>query len=316
MQNNPLISVIVPVYNVERYLKKCIRSIINQTYKNLEIILVDDGSSDNSGKICDEFAQKDNRIKVIHKTNGGQADARNKALDIMSGEWVSFVDSDDFISIYYIENLLSLAKKTGVGIASTSFETNLSNFKESKIQDEKILSFNSINFIKEMFYGNFRHFAPTKIYKKEIFKDLRFPKGKLYEDIFTITLAISKSDEIAFCNKQDYFYLQRPDSTTGANFNEKELDYLFILDDLETKFKDECILNSIKFARIDISLAYIYKADDIKLCSNLDRIIRQNLKNFKHNNKISNLSKFKILLYRIFGYKIYKKIVKFQKGLK
>ncbi|MCR8685715.1 glycosyltransferase family 2 protein, partial [Campylobacter ureolyticus] len=95
----------VPVYNVEKYLKKCIQSIINQTYKNLEIILVDDGSSDNSGKICDEFAQKDNRIKVIHKTNGGLSDARNAGLDGMSGEWVSFVDSDDFISPYYVENL-------------------------------------------------------------------------------------------------------------------------------------------------------------------------------------------------------------------
>lgn len=92
--SNPLVSIIVPVYNVEKYLKKCIQSIINQTYKNLEIILVDDGSSDNSGKICDKFAQKDNRIKVIHKINGGQADARNAGLDVMSGEWVSFIDSD------------------------------------------------------------------------------------------------------------------------------------------------------------------------------------------------------------------------------
>lgn len=109
--NNLLVSIIVPVYNVEKYLKKCVQSIINQTYKNLEIILVDDGSSDNSGKICDEFAQKDNRIKVIHKINGGQADARNKALDIMNGEWVSFVDSDDFIDKFHIENLYLQAIK-------------------------------------------------------------------------------------------------------------------------------------------------------------------------------------------------------------
>ena len=113
--SNPLVSIIVPVYNVEKYLKKCIQNIIDQTYKNLEIILVDDGSSDNSGKICDEFAQKDNRIKVIHKINGGQADARNAGLDVMSGEWVSFIDSDDFVSPYYIENLYYLAFLNGGG---------------------------------------------------------------------------------------------------------------------------------------------------------------------------------------------------------
>ncbi|MCR8699417.1 hypothetical protein CYJ41_03695 [Campylobacter ureolyticus] len=314
MQNNPLVSIIIPVYNVEKYLKKCIESVINQTYKNLEIILVDDGSSDNSGKICDEFAQKDNRIKVIHKTNGGQADARNKALDIMNGEWVSFVDSDDFVSPYYIENLLSLAKKTGVDIVSISFEINLSNFKESKIQDEKILSFDSIKFIKEMFYGKFKHFPPTKIYKKEIFKDLRFPKGKLYEDIFTITLAISKSDEIAFCNKKDYFYLQRPDSTTGANFKEKELDVFEILDELKKKFEhNEDIINSINFciARIGIDfITKIYKFSKIdkKIVDKIDDIIFKTRIEFN-----SDMPKKDIIRIKLYKFLKLKKYIKFLK---
>ena len=310
--SNPLISVIVPIYNVEKYLKKCIQSIVDQTYKNLEIILVNDGSSDNSGKICDEFAQKDNRIKVIHKTNGGLSDARNAGLDVMSGEWVSFVDSDDFVSLYYIENLLSLAKKTGVDIASISFETNLSNFKESKIQDEKILNFDSINFIKEMFYGNFRHFAPAKIYKKEIFKDLRFPKGKLYEDIFTITLAISKSDKIAFCNKKDYFYLQRPDSITGANFNEKELDVFEILNALKKEFSDD-IINSINFCISRIGIDFITK---IYKFSKIDKKIVDKIDDIIFNTRIefnSDMSKKDIIRIKLYKFLKLKKYIKFLK---
>lgn len=106
---NTLVSVIVPVYKVEKYLHRCIDSIINQTYKNLEIILVDDGSPDNCGKICDEYAEKDNRIKVIHKSNGGLSSARNAGLDVANGDYVYFVDSDDYIDTKLVEDNLNLA---------------------------------------------------------------------------------------------------------------------------------------------------------------------------------------------------------------
>ena len=192
--SNPLISVIVPVYNVEKYLKKCIQSIINQTYKNLEIILVDDGSSDNSGKICDEFAQKDNRIKVIHKTNGGLSDARNAGLDVMSGEWVSFVDSDDFVSPYYIENLHYLVNKYDVDMAITSFvrffneNTKLSS---NKISNQEVLIHNPDEAIKNMLYGKYYSVSACfKIYKKDLFYNNRFTKGKIYED-FELTPIIT-----------------------------------------------------------------------------------------------------------------------------
>lgn len=110
-KNLPLISVIVPIYNVEQFLPKCIDSILVQTYKNIEILLVDDGSPDRCGEICDEYAQKDKRIRVIHKPNGGLSDARNAALDLMQGEWVTCVDSDDFITPDYLETLYGLCNK-------------------------------------------------------------------------------------------------------------------------------------------------------------------------------------------------------------
>ena len=117
-----LISVIVPVYNVENYLRECLDSIVAQTYRNIEVILVDDGSKDSSGKICDEYADKDNRIKVIHKENGGVSAARNTGLDIAKGEWISYVDSDDYIESTMIETLICLAKKNDVELAMCSFK--------------------------------------------------------------------------------------------------------------------------------------------------------------------------------------------------
>lgn len=110
MEKEDLISIVIPVYKVELYLEKCIESIINQTYKNLEIIIVDDGSPDNCPKICDEYAQKDNRIKVIHKENGGLSDARNAGIDVAAGKYIAFVDSDDYVSNDYIEYMYNLIK--------------------------------------------------------------------------------------------------------------------------------------------------------------------------------------------------------------
>lgn len=119
----PLISVIVPCYNVEEYLPKCIESILNQTYRNLEILLVDDGSPDNCGRICDEYAAKDSRIRIIHKKNGGLSDARNAALDVMTGEYVTFIDSDDYVSDDYVEYLYKIIKESGVKLSVSSYQT-------------------------------------------------------------------------------------------------------------------------------------------------------------------------------------------------
>ncbi len=255
MQNNPLISIVVPVYNVEKYLKKCIQSIINQTYKNLEIILVDDGSSDNSGKICDEFAQKDSRIKVIHKINGGQADARNKALDIMNGEWVSFVDSDDFIHSSHVENLYLQAVRNNSDICVCGFKIVDENYKI--IKSIKINFSDSLNGNLAFKYSLNSKIDPSlwnKIFKSSLFKSVRFVKGIYYEDRELIHRIFYKADRVSFLDSESYFYLERVGSTMN-HINKKKIDdRLIMIALIEDFLKKESILE--KYQK-DFAICYL-----------------------------------------------------------
>lgn len=240
MKNFPLISIIIPVYKVEDYIHKCIDSVLNQSYENLEIFLVDDGSPDNCGSICDEYAQKDNRIVVIHKKNGGLSDARNVAINIAKGEYITFVDSDDHISPYYIETLLDLVIESDCDIAITS----LMQFKEgekiatqSSNYNKKIIHANEA--INEMFYqGSFDNSAWAKLYHRSLFSSgVRYPVGILYEDLATTYKLFLLANKVAFSNRKTYFYLIRSNSIEGSPFNEKKMkSVLFIIGELE-KFK-------------------------------------------------------------------------------
>lgn len=227
MSSTPLISVIVPCYNVEQYLPKCIDSILNQTYKNLEIWLVDDGSPDRCGEICEEYAQKDNRIKVIHKKNGGLSDARNVALDVMTGDYVVCVDSDDYISPTHIEGLYRLIIKYGAQIAinnSCAFlegTTPLPNLTPRK----DIVFDSALNAIETMFYQDlFDTSAWGKMYKSCLFDGIRYPKGLLFEDLPTTYRLFLKSDKVVFNGEQSYFYLMRRNSIEGTAFSPRKLE--------------------------------------------------------------------------------------------
>ena len=208
----PLISVIVPVYKVEPYLRRCVDSILSQTYTHLEIFLVDDGSPDNCGKICDEYAQKDNRIKVIHKKNGGLSDARNVAIDVAKGEYITFVDSDDFIACDYVETLYNLVEKyqCKVGVAWLRiFHEGCEAGINQPPYIEKV--FDRIEGIEKMFYQElFDTAAWGKIYHRSLFKTgIRYPFGLIYEDLPTTYLLFLQADKIAFCNRVIYNYLLR-----------------------------------------------------------------------------------------------------------
>lgn len=222
----PLVSIIVPCYNVEKYLPKCIDSILNQTYRNLEVWLVDDGSPDRCGKICDEYAKKDARIKVIHKKNGGLADARNVALDVMSGEYVVCVDSDDYVSPTHIEGLYHLIEAYNAEISvNTSCPFDEGQVPNPSAKSTKVWVLDGLQATEMMFYQE--HFDTTawgKMYKASLFEGIRYPKGLLFEDLPTTYKLLLKTKKVVFNNEQSYFYLIRSNSIEGAAFSPKKLD--------------------------------------------------------------------------------------------
>lgn len=216
------VSIIVPVYNVELYLKRCLDSILNQSYKNLEIILVDDGSTDGCPQICDGFAQKDIRVKVLHKVNGGLSSARNAGLDIASGEFVTFVDSDDLIHPNFVERLVEAVKQTGMKMSVCLF--NHFSDEEPLFFDEKktnplCLSVDdSISFYCELTPAKSTAFISscTKLYKKDLFKNIRFPEGKIYEDGLVSYKLIDAADGVAYIAETLYGYYMRSNSIMGV----------------------------------------------------------------------------------------------------
>lgn len=220
------ISVIVPIYNVEAYLPKCIDSILNQSYKNLEIFLIDDGSPDRCGEICDEYAKKDRRIKVIHKKNGGLSDARNVAIDVCTGEYLTFIDSDDTVSVEHIETLYHLVEKyqckLSVGQWQTYKEGTKLKIKQPK--EKEILYDSPQKAVSVMYYQEeFDNAACVKLYHRSLFENIRFPIGLVYEDDYTVYQLLFKSDKVAYTNHITYYYLLRADSIEGVALSEKKM---------------------------------------------------------------------------------------------
>lgn len=223
-----LITVIVPIYKVEKYLKKCVDSIRSQTYKNLEIILVDDGSPDNCPQMCDQYAKEDSRVKVIHKKNGGLSDARNSGIDIATGEYIAFVDSDDYISCDMIEKLYSriIKDESDLVLCNIDFVDEAGNSIDmSTIQtDDKIID--EEKFWHEFYGVNYVYcvVAWNKLYRKKLFENVRYEKGRLHEDEYIIHKILSQCNKISFLKDVCYYYLQRADSIMGKNFSVRRLD--------------------------------------------------------------------------------------------
>ncbi|MDR1613956.1 MAG: glycosyltransferase [Campylobacteraceae bacterium] len=216
----PLISVIVPIYNVEIYLKKCLDSIISQTYKNLEIILIDDGSPDNCGKICDEYALKDKRIKVIHKKNGGLSDARNAGLDAAKGEYIAFVDSDDYITENIYEELVGIAQKETADIVMHTFYIiDNKGVKISQIEGADSLSIDEIRYLILM--DKYSNCACDKLYKAELFKDLKFFVGAYSEDLFIMPTLFFRAKKAVLINKPYYYYNCTNQNSIMSTFSAK-----------------------------------------------------------------------------------------------
>ena len=250
-----LISIIIPVYNVEPYLRQCLDSIVNQTYSNLEIILIDDGSSDGSPQICDEYASKDNRIVVIHKENRGQSEARNRGLDICKGEFISFIDSDDWVERDYIEilyNELTLHNSDISIINHNHFSLDGTYNSIKAFKNETISNIDALKLLitKEPI----QHLLMCgKLYKKELFNEIRFPVGQIFEEHLICYKVYYNSKKITSCNKILYHYLKRNDSTMGQA---TKIDYIPMWSTQADYFKE----------KKEFKLAYIVYCRIVKLC--------------------------------------------------
>lgn len=218
-----LISIIVPVYKVEDYIQRCVNSILGQTYKNLEVILVDDGSPDRCGEICDRYTMLDDRVKVIHKKNGGLSDARNVGIEASKGEYIAFVDSDDWIHDKYIEKLYQLLKKTNSDISVCNFIRTSTKGIQIDISKEEIYEYTNVEALGQ-FVDTFSVqmvVAWGKIYKKNLFEKVRFPMGRIHEDEFTTYKLIYRAKKIVLTTLPLLYYWQREDSIMGVGFNIK-----------------------------------------------------------------------------------------------
>lgn len=237
----PLISVIIPVYNTKNYLKNCLNSIVKQTYNNLEIIIIDDGSQDGSGEICDAYAKKDPRIKLIHQKNAGLSSARNAALKIATGDYITFIDGDDSVTVDYVERLYELVKK---------YKTNFSICSFAEIYPERTVNFGK-NYSEKCFNTaeclrymlNEQGFTTTawgKLYARELWQNLNFPDGKIHEDIGVVYQAVMKCNKIAYTPEPNYYYYQRKNSITNQTFTADKLALISLTDkmcdDIDKKF--------------------------------------------------------------------------------
>ena len=223
--SNHKVSIIVPVYNVEAFLDECVQSVLAQTYENIEIVLIDDGAKDNSGKMCDDYALKDERIVVIHKENGGLSSARNAGIEKATGDYLIFVDSDDVISPSMVETMVSKALEYDTDIVSSRITENRDLLEKGDKQKVKVFDIHDA--LKDIFYdGIILTSASGKMYSKDLWKSIRFPVGWLFEDYATIYKVImaSKGKVVSF-DDYNYYYRPNPNSITKTAFYHKRMQF-------------------------------------------------------------------------------------------
>ena len=260
--NFPLISIIVPCYKVEQYLPKCVDSILAQTYANLEIWLVDDGSPDSCGKICDEYAKHDSRIKVIHKENGGLSDARNVAIDKATGEWLTFIDSDDYVAHDYVKTLYELVCQHNCEMSVAGFQVIYDNvaLKNEKDYHISVEIMDATCAVEKMFYQEkFDNMAWGKLYHKSLFESgIRFPKGLLFEDLATTYRLLFECKRVVVTSRKIYYYLLRPTSIEGSYSPRKVESMIEILKMMENNMKQLYVVKDAWVCRMFSFVLHIF----------------------------------------------------------
>lgn len=320
---NDLISIIVPIYKVEPYLRQCVDSILNQTYTNLEIILVDDGSPDNCGAICDEYATKDAHVKVIHKENGGLSDARNAGLDIATGEYYYFVDSDDYLPATSVEEMYAMLQAHDADMVIGGFERFSDRTGEVFFSTESdglvTHVYNQEEAVKDFYRDGCQSWAV--LYRRHVHQDIRFPKGEINEDEAIVFQLLERCSCVVVTNRVVYSYRNREESITTASFSEKKLAWvrhcrdnlLFIRERYPNLEKDAAARyrGSILWALREIALS---EKAFINAQKELVAQLRDNKKRF---DRISFRNKGELLTYwllRAFPFGIYKSFLKLRHG--
>lgn len=309
-----LISVVIPIYNVEAYLQRCIESVVHQTYENIEIILVDDGSPDKCGEICDKYEAGDSRIRVIHQENKGLSGARNVAIDLSTGKYITFLDSDDWLELNAIEIMYQLSLKYQAGIVGTSLlnvydngetknNTSIKSIKEYDTKDA-LSSF--------LFNGHLTPCVCGKLYLKELWNDIRCPEGKIFEDQFTTYKLIDRASKIVFYPTALYNYYKRGNSIGHSSFSKKNYhlyegineEYSFIT----TKYPET--ISDMNVAKITWEMVFVNmmirgNAVDKNIVNTCRQFSRKNLKDVYCSEYIDKIRKIQITLFS-FSLPIYK----------
>ncbi len=230
MRQDRLVTIVVPIYNVEKYLEKCLESLVKQTYENLQIVLVNDGSTDSSENICRKFMLEDNRIELINKVNGGLSDARNFGIDVTRGEYLLFVDSDDYLSPQTVEICMKTIEYTNADIVEFAvkkiFESDSDRFETFEFDKNDIQIFNHTEALTNILSYRFKIVAWNKLYKTSLFNSIRYPKGKLHEDEFTTPYLVDNATIYCTVPYSLYAYVQREGSIMNTNFSDRRFDIL------------------------------------------------------------------------------------------
>ena len=305
--NDPLISVIIPVYKAQAYLERCVGSIRNQTYRNLEIILVDDGSPDESGAMCDQFAQEDSRIRVIHKENGGPASARNAGLDAMTGEYVTFVDSDDHIDPLMYRELYQLSVEHGAdiaccGIVKVNDQVTCGYFNDN-LEDFLLLS--RAEAMGELL-KNYRitDSLCDKLYRKGIFDRVRMAEGMLFEDVDVIYRCIREADRVVYTGKPLYRYYQSQGSIMRGVFDIRQFDVIKASRNRVNYYRQEYPEHlDLAYAKyVEVALEVLYRSRGVReyqpMRNDLTKELKQILKDHP-NLPMTRNNRIKVFFFRL-----------------
>ena len=312
---DPIISIIVPIYNVGKYLPRCIESILNQTFNNFELILVNDGSTDNSGVVCDDYAKKDTRIKIVHKSNGGVSSARNAGLYVAKGEYIGFVDPDDYIDKNMYEKLYRLCIDNNSDIAICRFNREINGKIQNKESTEEIIELNNMEAMNELFKGNLYRFSLcNKLFSKKCFNDVLFPEERIHEDLSTTYKLFANSKKAVYINYCGYIYVRRENSILTSTYNEKRLQAFIAWDEI-IEFIDknyyeiiEQVIATFTYWCVDNILYILNQVNNSKKKNNYLNIIQKYTTKYyiyiKRNNILSRSYKLRIRIFNI-NYKLF-----------